>query len=123
MSKQDQANDQKGEGMTAAELNAIVKDVPREALPFQRECFSLHHDGSVSLYTAPPMDGREPQRNANEACLMCEASMVRHLLKTGTVIIEECNGDYTVEHVWACKVHAGQPLVAALAAACKEVAQ
>lgn len=108
--------------MTPTKLYEILKDVPREALPFQRECFSLHHDGSVSLYTAPPMDGREPQRNANEAVLMCEASMVRWLAKFGKVEIEEDGGEYLVVLEKVCAVH-GESIVWCLAAACKEVAK
>ena len=114
--------------MTATDLYEIVRDVPREAWPFHPACFLKYDNGNVDLFTLPPMDGRERKRPASEAELMFVGSMIIHLAKRG--FFPTCNVWDDGKNPRASVLinnqqmsHGGSSLVAAIAAACKEVGE
>ena len=116
--------------MQASELYEIVKDVPREAWPFPKECFNVYGK-QVVLFVSPPLDGREPSRNVDAAVREFVGSMTawlsrkpdgskRTIIISGNLVGWPESDRELSSGVWTW-YGVGDSLVAALAAACREV--
>lgn len=118
MSKQDQANDQKGEGMTAAELYEIVKDVPREAWPS-----GMHYDWNLhGPKRAKHWHDGDMRMSDTTAELVFIGSMTAWLASHNWVPSSHVWRDGARVELFNGAMHRASSLVAALAAACKEAA-
>ena len=112
--------------MTANELYEIVKDVPREAWPVNLWYFPAITCGDKAVMNA---DGAWRERPNGQFVSDATAesafvgSMTAWLVKTGTVTSEDLGHYRQVGLGWNGVEYEGDSLVAALAAACKEVAQ